>query len=728
MSSEKVLITSALLYANGKIHFGHLAGAYLPADIYARFQRLLGKDVLYLSGSDEYGVAILLSAQLAGRTPKEQVDLFHEVNQRIFQRLEFSFDHYSRTTWPGHVSTVQDYFTDLYAKGLITSELSLQLYSPTENQFLADRYVEGHCPKCHYFPARGDECPSCAASYEATDLKDPISKVSKEKLIPKETKHWFLRLDLLKDQLKQWISTRSWKSNVLNFIDNYIEDLRPRAITRDLNWGIPIPLDTSHGTEGKVLYVWFDAPIGYISAAKEWATLKGTPEAWKHFWLEGDDPTSTSRLVHFIGKDNIPFHGVIFPAMTLGQNQPYKLVDDLPANEFYLLEGRQFSKSDGWYIDIEEFLDQFSTDQLRYMIAATAPESSDSEFTWKEFQKRCNSDLLGKLGNFANRVLTFIQNSLQAKTPSLDPEYSPALDFISKTTSLMQQIHHAYSSYQVRRATQLIMELAQEGNSFFDRGRPWELNKKLKSDTLQREERIELERTLHSILAGCLEALKFLALAISPITPSLAQKLWSLLGFQGDLAQLHWNSVLTSPIPEGYPLPPPTLLTRKVEDEEIQAQIQKLYNSLQETSKKTNTRLPSQNNMEQQTPSQSALAQSSAPIQPFKPTITFDQLELIDLRVGKILAAELLPKSKKLLKLQVDLGTERGGGVRTILSGIRAHYSPEDVIGKSVVVVANLAPATIMGVESQGMILAAGDSDAFELLTVDTISAGSVIK
>src|SRR5579872_6152424 len=411
MEKERVLITSALPYANGPLHFGHIAGAYLPGDCYARFQRLQGKEVLYICGSDEHGVAITLSAETAGRTPQEHVDHYHGVLQQFFQQLHFSSDHYSRTTWKGHRVTTQEFFNDLLKNGYIEEKITDQLYSENDQKFLADRYVVGTCPKCKFEEARGDECQRCGASYEATDLIHPRSKITGAPLVLKKTNHWFLRFDLFKDQLKEWLTTKKWKSNVLNFAQSYVDELRPRAITRDSNWGIPVPLDSA---QGKVFYVWFDAPIGYISATREWAEKKGTPEAWKEWWC-----APKTKLVQFIGKDNIPFHAVFFPAMIMGQNQPYKLVDELPANEFYNLEGRQFSKSEGWYIDLDSFFQKFTADQIRYAIAANAPESQDAEFTWKDFQMRCNAELLGKYGNLAHRTLVFAAAQCEAAVPPI---------------------------------------------------------------------------------------------------------------------------------------------------------------------------------------------------------------------------------------------------------------------------------------------------------------------
>ncbi|MBS0647744.1 MAG: methionine--tRNA ligase [Verrucomicrobia bacterium] len=558
---KKVLITSALPYANGQLHFGHIAGAYLPADCYARFERLQGHDVLYICGSDEYGIAITLSADLAGRTPQEHVDLFHVINKDLFNQLNFSFDHYSRTTWEGHVPTVQQFFLDLLENGHIEERVTDQLYSPQDNRFLADRYVIGTCPKCGFTEARGDECQRCGSSYEATDLKNPRSKLTNAPLILKATKHWFLLFDHFKEQLTKWMAEKNWKANVRNFAQSYIDDLKPRAITRDGDWGVPIPLP---GTEGKVLYVWFDAPIGYISATKEWAELQGNPQAWENFWL---DPQTT--YVQFIGKDNIPFHAVFFPAMEMGQNQPYKKVDQLPANEFLNLEGRQFSKSDGWTIDLVEFFNNFTADQIRYTLAANAPENQDSEFTWKDFQTRCNSELLGKYGNLANRVLVFIRNKAQGKVPKKQLSDSDRA-FLKQLTDLAAETADAYQQFSLRRASQLIMHIAQAGNVYFDERKPWSLAK-------APETYPQMEATLYC----CLECLKTLAVVSSPIIPEAAQKLWEMLGYTSTLSCENWNHVLSQDIPEGRALPEPQVLFKRVEDTVIAEQENKLKSLMQ---------------------------------------------------------------------------------------------------------------------------------------------------
>ena len=682
--TKKILITSALPYANGPLHFGHIAGAYLPGDCYARFQRLQKNDVFYVCGSDEYGIAITLSAEIAGRSPKEHVDMFHEINKGLFDKLNFSFDHYSRTTWKGHLKPTQQYFSDLFNNGYIEARETEQLYSEKENKFLADRYVEGTCPRCGFEGARGDECQKCGASYEATDLKNPRSKVTGSPLIRKQTKHWFLLLDKFKERLKEWLATKDWKPNVVNFVKGYIDELRPRAITRDMTWGIPIPLPH---TEGKVLYVWFDAPIGYISASMEWAEKIGAPERWKDYWC---DPQT--KLVNFIGKDNIPFHAVIFPAMTMGQNQPYKLVDELPANEFYNLEGRQFSKSDGWYIDLEEFFKRYTTDQIRYAIAANAPETSDSEFTWKDFQLRCNVELLGKFGNLVNRVLVFAKNNCEGKAPARQDLQPIDRQFLGDIQRIVDQIKECYETFKLRRASQLMMELAQLGNVYFDGKRPWQ-------DAKQAETRAAMARTI----SCCLECLRALALVSFPIIPSTAASLWKMLGFQEPLEQWGWERVLCEPMPVGQSLEDPKILFKRIEDEEIAEEITKL----QAMGKK-----------------QQAVTQSVATHVPLKEMIGIEDVSKLDLRVGTVKSAVPVPKSKKLLQLQVDLGFE----VRTVVAGIGQSYSPDQIIGKKVIVVANLKPATLMGVQSQGMVLAGNCGGVLEVAGIQSLPNGSVVS
>lgn len=678
MTKEKILITSALPYANGPLHFGHVIGAYLPADCHARFQRLNGADVLFICGSDEHGVAITLNAEMAGKSPKEYVDHFHALNRDLFRNLEISFDHYSRTTWPGHVELVHAFFLDLLNNGFIEEKVTKQLYSPAENRFLADRYVVGECPKCHHKEARGDECPKCGASYEATDLINPRSKLKNSELVLKETKNWFFLVDRFKTELSEWIKKRGWKSNVVNFVLPYIEDLRPRAITRDLDWGIPVPLPDA---EGKVLYVWFDAPIGYLSATKEWAETRGEPDRWKDYWL---DPKT--KLIHFIGKDNIVFHAMLFPAMIMGQNQPYKLVDELPANEFLNLEGKQFSKSSGWYISMEDFLKRFSADQLRYALAANAPETQDAEFTWDDFQMRVNSELIGKFANFVHRVMSFIYTRMEERVPEIGDLDEDDQTFLAGLENLTKEIHGHYSHFRLRKATQCLMEMAALANGYFDKQQPWNLIK-------DKECRARLETTM----ALCLEAVKTLTISSFPIIPTSAGKIWHMLGFKGSLEVENWESVLGTPLKAGQCLEKPIALFAKVEDEVIQEEKEKLY------SHKPDRVYPA-----------------------LKPEIAIEDFGKVDLRVGKILTAEKIPKSSKLLHFTVDLGFEK----RSIVSGIGEHYKDlSELIGKQVVVVANLKPATIMGHLSQGMILASSLDKQLKLPSVDeTMPPGSKVS
>lgn len=674
--SEKILITSALPYANGPIHFGHIAGAYLPGDVYARFQRLKGNDVLYICGSDEYGFPIALSAELAKRTPKEHVDLFHKINKNFFDQLNFSFDHYSRTTCDGHQETVQAFFLDLLQDGYIEEKEEDHLYSEKENRFFADRYVVGICPKCSYENARGDECPKCGASYEATDLKNPKSKLTNNPLILKKSTHWYLRFDLFKEKLEKWIKNKSWKPNVIHFAKSYIKELRPRAITRDSSWGVPVPLKEA---KGKVLYVWFDAPIGYISASKEWAQKKGDPELWKKYWFNED-----TKFVNFIGKDNIPFHAVFFPAMIMGQKKPYKLVDEIPANEFYLLEGKQFSKSEGWYIDLESFFEKYTADQIRYTIAANAPETSDSDFSWKDFQMRCNSELLGKIGNLVHRALVFAHNHSAGKVPLLSDLEKSDEDFKENALLILQKIHNEYDQFSLRKAVMGIVELAQLANTYFDHKKPWLLAK----DPDKKQE-------LHVVIYLILNCIKNLALVSSPILVESAQKIWNFLGYKTRISEENWEKVLGEDLPTGQTLQKSEVLFKKIEDSEVEEEIIKL-----------------------------GAFKRSSNYPALKESITFDQFQHLDLRVACILQAEKVPKSKKLLKLEVDIGLEK----RVVVSGISEYYEPEDLVNKKVIFVANLKPAKIMGIESQGMILAASLDKDLELPFIEKMEVGSIVS
>lgn len=663
-SEEKILITSALLYANGPLHFGHLAGAYLPADIYARFKRLSGSNVLYICGSDEYGVAITLSAEKAGRTPQEHIDLYHKVNEGLFQKMNFSFDHYSRTTNKFHKPLTQSVFKDLNKNGFIEKKETEQLYSTEEDRFLADRYVTGECPKCGFDKARGDECPKCGASYDAMDIKNPKSMLTGSPLTKKKTTHWFFRLDLLKDKLASFIKHKDWRDTVHNFILPYIEDLRPRAITRDFDWGVPVPLDDA---VGKVFYVWFDAVLGYISITQEWAHEIGSPDKWKDYWLD-----SKTKHVEFIGKDNIAFHAMFFPAMIMGQDQPIVQVHDLPANEFLNLEGKQFSKSSGWYIDLAEFLENYPVDTIRYALAANAPETSDAEFTWADFQMRVNTELVGKFGNYIYRTLAFLTTKMDGKIPECHDFSTEDSDFLAKIDDVVNEIQQCYEQYKVRKAVTLIMELASHANTYFDHKKPWALIK-------DKDTKEDLETTMYC----CLTAAKALAVVTFPIMPESSEKIWKMLGNRTSLDNENWQKILEDELVPGTDIENPTILFSKIEDEQIEKERAKLEST------------------------EAPLKESN-----LKDQIKYDDFAKLDLRVGRIETAEKVEKSKKLLVMRVNLGFEK----RQIVSGIAQTFEdPSVLVDRKVIVVANLKPAKLMGIESQGMILAAADDTFLEL-------------
>ncbi|WP_038500556.1 methionine--tRNA ligase [Chlamydia avium] len=550
--TRRVLITSALPYANGPLHFGHIAGAYLPADVYARFCRLLGDDVLYLCGSDEYGIAITLNAERAGLGYQEYVDMYHKIHKDTFEKLGISLDFFSRTTNPFHQAIVQEFYTQLKSKGFIENHVSYQLFSETENRFLADRYVEGTCPKCGFSDARGDECQRCGADYEAVDLIDPRSKLSGDKLILKETEHAYLHLERFIDPLLSFIDGTYLPDHVRKFVIDYIKNLRMRAITRDLSWGVPVP-----DFPNKVFYVWFDAPIGYISGTMDWAASTGNPDAWKDFWL---DPSV--EYVQFIGKDNLPFHSAIFPAMELGVDIPYKKVDALISSEFYLLEGAQFSKSEGNYIDMDAFLDAHALDKLRYVLAATSPETADSEFTFVDFKTRCNSDLVGKFGNFINRVLAFAdKNHFKELVYCASSLEDVDHKFLHEAQSIVHKAESCYREFSLRKACSAIMELASLGNGYFNDQAPWKLLKEGKA------------RRVEAVLFCACYCQKLLALISYPILPETAWEIWKMLSPKSlHLSDYHpdrmsdiWNSSFFDVSDEIFSLKVPQLLFTVVE-------------------------------------------------------------------------------------------------------------------------------------------------------------------
>ncbi len=657
--SNRYTITAALPYTNGPIHIGHLAGVYVPADIYARYLRLIGKDVAFICGSDEHGVPITIKAKKEGVTPQDVVDKYHAIIKQSFEDFGISFDNYSRTSAKIHHDTASEFFKTLYDKHEFVEEVTEQLYDEEAKQFLADRFVIGTCPKCGYEEAYGDQCENCGTSHNATDLINPKSAITGNTPTLKETKHWFLPLNKHEDFLREWIlkgHKKDWKPNVYGQCKSWIDDgLRPRAVTRDLDWGIPVPVE---GGEGKVLYVWFDAPIGYISATKEWAEREG--KNWEDYWKD-----ENTKLVHFIGKDNIVFHCIIFPSMLKAEGS-YILPDNVPANEFLNLEGNKLSTSKNWAVWLHEYLEDFpeKQDALRYALIANAPETKDNDFTWKDFQARNNNELVAIFGNFINRVAVLTNKYYDGEVPEPSEFTKIDEDTLTAVKAYPAVIASSIERYRFREASQELMNLARLGNKYLADEEPW---KKVKDDP----ERVK------TIMFVALQIASALAILSEPLLPFTSNKLKSILNSDGN----SWEEVATKDIllPSGHKLQEgkAELLFKPIEEKDIQAQLDKL-----EASKKANEA-------------------ANATVEPQKDTITFDDFTKLDIRVGTILEAEKMPKAKKLLVLKVDTGID----VRTIVSGIAESYKAEDVIGKKVTVLVNLAPRALRGVESEGMIL-----------------------
>ena len=660
MSKEvkRYTITAALPYTNGPVHIGHLAGVYIPSDIYARFLRSNKKDVVFVCGSDEHGVPITISAKKEGVSPQEVVDKYHKLIGDSFKALGISFDIYHRTSDKLHHETASDFFEHLHQKKLFIEKVSEQYFDEKENQFLADRYITGTCPHCKNEGAYGDQCEACGTSLSATDLIEPKSALSGNKPVMKETKHWFLPLDQYESWLKEWIldgHKSDWKSNVYGQCKSWLDQgLQPRAVTRDLDWGIPVPVK---GADGKVLYVWFDAPIGYISATKQWA--KDTGKDWEPYWKSED-----TKLVHFIGKDNIVFHCVIFPSM-LKAHGDYILPDNVPANEFLNLEGDKISTSRNWAVWLHEYLENFPgmQDVMRYVLCATAPESKDNDFTWKDFQTRNNSELVGIYGNFINRVVVLTNKYYDGCVPPRDEMTDDDRQVISELKLFPAKIAKSIEAYRYREALMEVMNLARLGNKYLADEEPWKL---VKTDEVRTK----------TIMNIALQIAANLSVVSEPFMPFSAHKLAGMLG----LDQLSWKDAGSDAlIEEGSKIESAQFLFRKVEDSEIEAQLKKL-----ETSKVENQM-----------------------VNPQKENVSFEAFCDMDIRVGTIIAAEKVKKTKKLLKLTVDTGID----TRTVVSGIAAYYQPEDILGKQVSVLVNLASRNIKGIESQGMVLMAEDKD-----------------
>lgn len=662
LKPKRYTVTAALPYANGPVHIGHLAGVYVPADIFVRYLRSKGEDVLFVCGSDEHGVPITIRAQKEGVSPQEVVDKYHKLIKNSFQDFGITFDVYSRTSSEVHHKTASDFFKLLHDKNVFEVKESEQYYDAEAGQFLADRYIKGTCPNCGYTEAYGDQCEKCGTSLSPSELKDPRSMLSGAKPVLKNTTHWYLPLNKFEPWLRQWILDEhsEWKPNVYGQCKSWLDQgLQPRAVTRDLDWGVPVPLPDA---EGKVLYVWFDAPIGYISATAAWGEETG--KAWEPYWKEKD-----SKLVHFIGKDNIVFHCIIFPSMLKAHGE-YILPDNVPANEFLNLEGNKISTSRNWAVWLHEYLQEFPDrqDVLRYVLTANAPETKDNDFTWKDFAAKNNSELVAILGNFVNRAMVLTQKYFEGKVPECGELYDAEKEVLKQMGELPAKIGASIEAYRFREAVSQMMELARIGNKYLAETEPWKLWK-------ENPERVK------TILHVSLQLVGTLSIVAEPFLPFTAKKLQAML----NLSDLHWEQAGHADLlPEGYELNKAELLFQKIEDNMIEDQVNKL-----EATKEAN-----------------AAAETPA-VEPAKDEIVFDDFVKLDMRVGTVLEAEAVPKSKKLLKLKIDTGIDQ----RTILSGISQHFSPEELIGKQVTVLVNLAPRKMMGIESQGMVLMAENAE-----------------
>ena len=698
---KRYLITAALPYANGLKHVGHLAGAYLPADIYVRYLKAQKRDVVFVCGSDEHGTAIPIQATKEGTTARDIIDKYHPIMAQNFQDLGIAFDIYHRTSDPLHHATAQEFFTRLNDNGDLEIKETEQYFDEEANSFLADRYIKGTCPNCSYPGAYGDQCENCGKSLSPDELINPVSTLSGKAPVKKQTRHWYLPLNRHEDFLREWIlkeHANDWRSTVVGQCKSWIDGgLQPRAVTRDLDWGVSLP-ETVEGGKGKVLYVWFDAPIGYISATKQWALDNG--KDWRPYWEDKD-----TKLVHFIGKDNIVFHCIIFPVMLKLHGNI--LPDNVPANEFLNLEGDKMSTSRNWKLEMQDYIDDFinkenggsqMADVLRYYLTQIAPETKDSEFTWKGFQDANNSELVSIFGNFVNRALVLMHKLCKGKVPPLHPNALTELDTstLAEFSVTKEKVEALIEQYKFRDALFEVINLARIGNQYLQKKEPWILAKQTGEDG---QPLIDAQQSIDNTLHICLQLCANLAVLINPFLPFTARKICYLLKVVDKM--LDWgNAGKTKLLSVGYSLRAPELLFRKIEDAEISYQIEKLQSAAikRETLVvNSESAIPNtEKNMEENT---------HTPL-PVKPTIVFDDFAKIDLRVGKIIAAEKVEKADKLLKLTVDLGFE----TRTIVSGIALHFTPEEIVGKQITVVVNLAPRKMRGIESNGMILMAEDA------------------
>ena len=671
---KRILVTSALPYANGPLHIGHLAGAYVPADIYVRYQRLKKVDVMFIGGSDEHGVPITIRAKKEGVTPKEIIDRYHYQMKDTFKGMGISYDIYGRTSSPVHHKLAADFFRKLYDTGKFIQKTSEQYYDEEAKMFLADRYITGECPHCHYDHAYGDQCEKCGTSLSPTELINPVSTVSGSKPVMKETTHWYLPLEQYQQWLEKWIleEHKEWRPNVYGQCKSWLDmGLQPRAVSRDLDWGIPVPVE---GAEGKVLYVWFDAPIGYISNTKEFCDAHPERGSWETWWKDPE-----TRLIHFIGKDNIVFHCIVFPSMLKAEGS-FILPDNVPSNEFLNLEDDKISTSRNWAVWVHEYLEDFpgKADVMRYVLTANAPETKDNNFTWKDFQARNNNELVAIYGNFVNRALVLTQKYFDGVVPQCGELTDYDRDTLKEFADVKGQLENLLENFKFREAQKEAMNLARIGNKYLADTEPWKLAK------------TDMKR-VETILNIALQLVANLSIAFEPFLPFSSEKLRGMIALEG----AQWDRLgAIDLLPAGHKLSKPELLFEKIEDDVIEAQIQKLLKRKEENEK---------------------AAAAAQPAKPIKENIQFPEFEKLDIRVGTVLECIKVPKSDKLLQFKIDDGL----GGRTILSGIANYYNPEDLIGKQVCFIANLAPRKILGRESQGMILSALDADG--TLAVTTV-------
>lgn len=678
---KRTLVTCALPYANGPIHIGHLAGVYVPADIYVRFLRLKGEDVLYVCGSDEHGVPITIQARKRGCSPQEVVDEYHKIIAESFKGFGIDFDIYGRTTSKIHEKNASDFFKKLYEDGKFITKESEQYYDPEAKTFLADRYIVGTCPKCGAEGAYGDQCEKCGSTLSPEELINPKSRLSGAEPIKKKTKHWYLPLQDYEQWLREWIldGHKEWRSNVYGQVKSWLDGgLQPRAVTRDLDWGVPVPVE---GAEGKVLYVWFDAPIGYISN-----TMELLPNDWEKWWKSED-----TRLVHFIGKDNIVFHCIVFPSMLKAYGDGFILPENVPANEFLNLEGDKISTSRGWAVWANEYLDDFpgKQDALRYVLTANAPETKDNDFSWKDFQTRNNSELVAIFGNFVNRAFVLTHKYFGGVVPKCGELQDVDREALAQIPELKASMQKNIENYRFRDALKDAMGMARVGNKYISDTEPWKVVK------------TDMERT-GTILNICLQICASLATAFEPFTPFAAAELRDMLNISFD-----WESVGKADIlPEGHKINPAHLLFEKIDDEQIQRQIDRL------------------NEIRAQMEAD-AKAEAAKVVAPQKSEVTFESFDAMDIRTATVLEAERVPKTDKLLKLTIDTGIDH----RVIVSGIAECYTPEEMVGKQICILANLAPRTIRGIESKGMILMArqGDGKMRFITPAEVLTNGSQI-